>query len=84
MIPAQLLHRLVSNIIDHATALEVDVLPGTTDAAHLDRLIDFAREHHLDAEDMATLFRVAAGESFADPVVMFRPKDDPGMIVRPT
>ncbi len=84
MIPAQLLHRLVDSIIDHATGIELEEAPAPTTKHNLDRLIDFAREHRLDAEDMATLFRVAAGEGAYDPVIRRDSfDDDPGIIRRP-
>jgi hypothetical protein len=67
MIPAHLLHRLLVNLIDSATAIELDEGTETSDAAHRERLEDFAGLHELDLEDTATLFRVAAGEDYQHP-----------------
>lgn len=64
MIPAHNLYRLVDNLVDSATAIELDEGADTSPAAHRERLEDFAGLHELDLEDTATLFRVAAGESY--------------------
>lgn len=84
MIPAYLLHRLVVNLVDSASAIDLDECGPTSDTAHRERLLNFARLHELDLEDMATLFRVAAGEGPYEPVIRRDSfPDDPGTIRQP-
>lgn len=82
MIPARLLHRLVSNIVDSATAIELEEGVTADEQAHLARLVEFGKAHALDTEDMATLFRVSACEMYEDPYIRRDSFADPGIIQR--
>ena len=63
MIPAQLLHRLLANLVDSACAIELDADADISEQGHRNALESFARLYELDLKDTATLLRVAHGET---------------------